>query len=257
MVQRYLMIGAGGTGSHLLDPCLRYLRSFHGGTDPGVWQFGIMDGDSLEEHNLDRQIFGADQVKMNKAQAAAARSMLPNVAAIPEYLGRHNIPLFIDDGTVILIAADNFPVRSLIEQYCSSLANTVVINGGNELATGSCQIWVRKDGENLTPPLSFLHPEINAPGEDRAEMTCEQIAKLPGGEQLIAVNAMSSVMMLTALIKYHRGQTDWTEVQFNILSGESFAMDQRERRGWRPDPPEDVIIPALAVPEIPVVALPN
>lgn len=234
-VKRYLLIGAGGTGTSFLDPALRYLRAHHGGnSDPGVWQFGVLDGDSVEPHNLDRQIFRPETIKMNKAQAAVQPHVyMGNVIPIPEYLGRHNAAQYLSDGITIFIAVDNFPVRSIIESFCLTLENCVVINGGNELDTGSCQIWIRKDGENVTPPLSFLHPQIHEPGQDRAEMTCEEIAALPGGGQLIAANMASAMYMLSALISTHQ-VLKWTEAQWSIF-GRSDTMDNRDLRGWRPE----------------------
>lgn len=246
MVQRYLLIGSGGTGTHILDPLLRYLTTHHEGSDPTVWQFGVMDGDAIEAKNLERQLFDPTQILMNKAAAAVKpHQHMGNVLAITEYLGPHNIAQYFSDGIVVFIAVDNFKVRALIEQFCLTLPNSIVINGGNEKSTGSCQIWIRRDGENQTPPLSFLHPELATEDGDRSEMSCEEIAKLPGGEQIIAVNAFSAIMMLTALVNVHQDKVAWTETQFDLFSGTmikngesipapiSVSMDNRELRGWR------------------------
>ena len=142
--------------------------------------------------------------------------------AVQEYLSESNIDRLISDGDYVYICVDNYPVRALIEKYCATLGNVVVINGGNEKDTGSCQ--------DITPKLSFLHPEILAPGENRAEMTCQQIAELPGGEQLIVANMASAMFMLTALISFHqKEELVWTEIQFDLGTNRvAIGMDQRE-----------------------------
>lgn len=235
MAQRYAMIGAGGTASYLANPVLRYLNVHHGGSDPDVWQFGVIDGDQVETHNLERQQFGPETVAVNKAKALVAQfPHLSNILAVPEYVGPTNIVQFLNDGVVVFLCVDNFKVRKLVQAYCLTLDNATIINGGNERHTGSCQIFVRRNGENLTPPIDFLHPEMDVDDGDRSAMSCEEIAQLPGGEQLLATNMASGMWMLMALIKLHTEIT-WTEMQFNILTGESDAVDYRDSRGWRPE----------------------
>ena len=230
MTQRYVLIGAGGTGTHLLHPLVNYLSTFH---SDGDFDLGIMDGDEVEEKNLARQLFTPADVLVNKAKAAVTPFRhLRNVIPIAEYLGDDNLSRYITEGSIVLIAVDNWPIRAKIEMHCLTMDNVVVINGGNEEESGSCQIWVRKDGKNETPPLSFLHPEIHDDGPDRATMSCQQIAALPGGEQLIIANMSSAMWMLTALMDYHRQTMVWTELQFDLASGESIGLDQREKRGW-------------------------
>lgn len=235
MTQRYALIGAGGTGTHLLDPLVRYLTTHHRGTDPSVWQLGIIDGDAVETKNLERQLFDITALDVNKANAAAARyESLAGVVAIPEYLSAANIARYITNGTVVLIAVDNFPVRALIEDHVATLQDALVINGGNERDTGSCQVWLRIGGEDVTPRLSFLHPELRAPGEDRAAMSCTEVAKLPGGDQLIVANMASAMWMLSALMQFQTtGDTRWTEIQFDITTGATVGLDQRARKGWQ------------------------
>lgn len=234
-MKSYLMVGAGGTGTHLLPPLLAYLTTFHKGEDQDQdWRLGIMDGDSVEVHNLERQLFSPAAVTMNKAKA----SLLPyphmkNVVPIEDYLGNGNIGDIIHDGDTILICVDNFPVRGLIESYCNTLRNVVVINGGNERDTGSCQIWVRKDGVNVTPNMSFTHMEIHAPGIDRAELSCAEIATIPGGEQLIMANMASAQHMLNALDAVNNDNVTWTELEFALIPPSLVATDYRKLDGWQ------------------------
>lgn len=233
-MKKLLLVGAGGTGSHFLAPGLTYLKTFYGNADPNVWQFGVMDGDDVEGKNLERQLFDPSLVHLNKAKASLyPYPSMTNLIAIPEYLGTDNISRYITEDMTVLIAVDNFPVRALIEDHCLNLNNVAVINGGNEIDTGSCQIWIRQDGKNITPPISFLHPEIRRPGIDRAELSCQQIAELPGGEQLIVTNMSSAMYMLLALMAVNVNEVKWTEVQFSLTSiRDTYEVDNRQIRGW-------------------------
>jgi len=231
----YLLIGSGGTGSHALPVLIPYLTTFHGGVDREVWVLGVMDGDTVEEKNLERQLFEPAMVTMNKAEAATLPyRYATNVISIPHYLGADNIDKYIYDGVTIFIAVDNFPVRALIEDKVKTLENAVVINAGNEFDTGSCQVWIRKNGQDLTPPISFMHPEIRRSGAaNRADMTCQEVAQLPGGEQLIVTN-MASAMYMTLALMMVNGDSgiNWTELQFDLAKpANTYSTDLREDAG--------------------------
>ena len=242
-MHNYIMIGAGGTGSHLARPLHTYLTSFHKGDE---WILHIVDGDVVEEKNLERQAFRPGTVTMNKAKALAL--MLADethIKAYSEYVSEENIGRFVRNGDTVFICADNFTVRARIEQTARATDNVTVINGGNEKWDGSVQLWVREKGKDVTPRIGYLHPEIAVGmGDDRAEMTCVQAAQLPGGEQTLIANLTSATWMLTALWRRHAnghvlsrkqepGPLTWTEVQFDALHGTVEHIDQRMSAHWR------------------------
>jgi hypothetical protein len=194
----------------------------------------VMDGDNVEEKNLSRQMFRQGDITVNKATAAVGR--FPDnfpLVAIPAYLGVEGIEM-IGEETIVLICVDNMPVRALIEDHCSTLNDCVVINGGNEEDTGSVQIWIRKDGKDVTPKLTFMHPEIRTGTEDRATMSCVQVAAIKGGEQLITANMSSALWILQTLMAYHNNEIKYTEVQFSLKDGKTYGMDLRDvdKYGW-------------------------
>lgn len=240
-MNNYVLVGMGGTGTHLLTPLVTYLRSNH---QDGEWLLHIIDGDAVEANNLNRQLFDPGHITMNKATAAATKVNDGHVADIPYYLSEENIPRIIRDGDTVLIAVDNFTVRKRIEDHCLTLDNAVIINGGNEVHSGSVQLWVRADGKNVTPRLSYMHPEVAiGTTDDRAEMTCAQAAALPGGEQTQIANVMTATWMLTALWRAHimayalakrqkPSSKTWTELQFDFLNGWTEYIDWRVTRHW-------------------------
>lgn len=244
-MKNYVMVGVGGTGTHLLRPLLAYLASYHA-TNGDDWMLHLVDGDVVEVRNLERQMFEPATVTMNKADAAMlshGNAYGNNMISHPEYLSEENIERMIDDGDVVFICADNFTVRARIEERVLGLTNAVVINGGNEKYDGSVQLWIRTDGHNETPILSYLHPEVRVgEGEDRAQMTCQQAAALPGGEQTLLANLFSATLMLVALWRYQNGTTylagdepgedTWTEAQFDARTAGVVRMDQRMSKFW-------------------------
>jgi hypothetical protein len=116
------------------------------------------------------------------------------------------------------------------------MEDITVINAGNELSDGNVQLWVRENGINQTPPITFMHPEIVfRSADDRAAMTCQQAAALPGGGQLILANQQAAAWMLAALWRYHTGEwrTGWTELQFDLSKGTVHHIDMRTWEGWK------------------------
>jgi molybdopterin/thiamine biosynthesis adenylyltransferase len=209
MIRNYTMVGAGGTGAALFFPLLRYLENFYSFRDDD-FRLTVIDGKDVAATKLHRQMFSGDQVGNPKATALIQQYKAdPDVViAIPRYLGPDDMD-GIQDGDVILIAADNFPVRARIEARGLELNNITVINGGNEDTDGSLQIWVRRDGDNVSAPMSQGHPEILRDDDaDPVGKTCQEVAEMPGGEQTIMANMMSATAMLNGLRLVHKWETD-------------------------------------------------
>lgn len=233
-MKTYMQIGAGGTGTHFIGPALAYIDTIH--RESGEeWQYVIADGDNYESKNLDRQMFDPGFVAMNKASAMAQMyNRYPNLIAVPRFLGKEDLESMMQDGDTIFICADNHSVRALVQEVALTLPNATIINGGNEEHDGSVQLFVRRAGVNETPPITFLHPEIAYVGEeDRAPMSCQQVAALPGGGQLILANQQSAAWMLAGFYRLNvEAPLNWTELNFDLLAGTVHHIDMRERRGW-------------------------
>lgn len=245
-MQTYFVIGAGGTGTHLMAALLAYLRNHHANNGQ-PYQVVVADGDSFTRDNTTRQLFNEGYVATNKAEAMVHMYPGHPLIAISRYLGDADIRTMIQSGDVVLICADNYSIRALVADHVSNLDNAVVINAGNENHDGSVQLWVRRDGNNITPPITYGHPEIRFLAEDdRAAMTCAQVAALPGGGQTLLANMAAATYMLNALYRWHNdsyGPTatqhtsrTWTELQFDLANGTVDAIDMRTRRNWHVNP---------------------
>ena len=230
----YIMIGAGGTGTHFIGATLAYLETFHKDRNED-WQFVVIDGDNFDTGNLERQLFQPGFVSSNKAEAMAQMYNRYPMVAVPKFIGKVDLDLMFTENDTVFICADNHSIRALVQERALELQTCVVINAGNELHDGNVQLWVRQNGENLTPKLTYMHPEIiYTAADDRAPMDCMTAARLPGGGQLILANQQAASWMLTALWRYHTGKwtEGWTELQFDLELGTVHHLNMRERRNW-------------------------
>lgn len=233
-MKSYMMIGAGGTGTHFIGPVLAYLETYHRNRGE-EWQFAIIDGDNFDSGNLERQLFDPGFVAQNKAEAMAQMYNRYPVVAVPNFIGKAELEAIFDEGDTVFICADNHSIRALVQERALQLADSVVINAGNEMHDGNVQLWVREGGENKTPKLTYMHPEITYVGaDDRSGMTCAQAAQLPGGGQLILANQQAAAWMMAALWRFHEGEwkTGWTELQYDLKAATVHHIDMRERRNW-------------------------
>ncbi|TNE32311.1 MAG: molybdenum cofactor biosynthesis protein MoeB [Alphaproteobacteria bacterium] len=119
-----LCIGAGGLGC----PALLYLAA------AGVGHLGIVDFDTVEESNLQRQIlFSTDQTGQNKAAAARDKLIALNpdieVTAYTEELTEGNAENIFSGYDIIIDGTDNFAAKFLI--------NDTAIKCGKPLIYGS------------------------------------------------------------------------------------------------------------------------
>lgn len=227
-MKEIVIIGAGGTASHLIHPLIAYL-----GTN-GDWRIHIYDADIIEEKNLTRQLFYPFDINQHKANVLAERFKgIGKILPYLDYVGTDNIEKVVKEKDLVFICADNMAVRRVINERAKMLQDIVIFNGGNELATGSVQTYIRKDGKNITPPLDFFSPEFDPANdeEDRSMMSCAEIAQLPGGEQTVTANNSVAALLLQALARYESGvyqqEKQWTKVTFDIDTGSFQTSDVR------------------------------
>ncbi len=108
---RVFIAGVGGLGS----PIAIYL------TSAGVGRIKIVDGDTVELSNLNRQVLHWSQdIGRQKVESAAEKlkKLNPNVKveAIFKTINQDNINELIGDSDLIIDAMDNFPTRYLLNK---------------------------------------------------------------------------------------------------------------------------------------------
>src|SRR5450631_1187777 len=151
---RVLAIGAGGLGS----PVLMYLAA------AGVGTLGIIEFDTVDESNLQRQIIhGYSDVGRSKAQSArdSIREINPlvNVVLHEVRLENDNVFEIFSQYDLIVDGTDNFATRYLVNDACVLLGKPYVW-GSIYRFDGQASVFWAENG----PCYRCLYPEPPPPG---------------------------------------------------------------------------------------------
>jgi len=118
---KVLVVGAGGLGC----PALQYLAA------AGIGILGILDGDTVAESNLSRQVL-YDSSEIGRSKPALLQNKLQQQnphACIHSFafaLNYENAGILLPQYDLVLDCSDNFPTRYLINDYCAWLRKPVV-----------------------------------------------------------------------------------------------------------------------------------
>jgi molybdopterin-synthase adenylyltransferase len=117
------VVGLGGLGGHISEQLARL----------GIGSLILIDGDKIDESNLNRQLFATEKnIGHYKAEAAKERLMLVNSSA--KYichsllLDDTNAVEIISGADIVLDAVDNIPTRFLLQKVCKKL-NIPLVHG--------------------------------------------------------------------------------------------------------------------------------
>ena len=206
-------IGIGGIGCALVPFLCRFLQ--YAGEKARIT---LIDGDRFERANAARQTFGSLGNKAEvKARELAQEFEALSVRAVPEYVTEANIAHLIRDREVVFLMVDNHASRKLVSDHAATLADITLISGGNDYEDGNIQVYLRRDGRDLTPSLTRYHPEIAHPQDQNpAVMSCEDLMAA-GAPQLLFTNLMVAALMLNAFYTTLQGRLEYGEVYFDIL----------------------------------------
>jgi molybdopterin/thiamine biosynthesis adenylyltransferase len=221
---RIVIVGLGGVGTHIAPVLCQYLTY----EQPDLPVFFI-DGDKFESRNAQRQVFTS---LGNKAEVTAEqlRKDFPelSIESKTRFITDENVYIYIPERSIVFCCVDNHASRKLLSDHCGSLKNAVLISGGNEFDDGNIQVYIREGGKNLTPPLTYLHPEIARP-KDRnpAELDCMELAAA-GTPQLIFANVKVSTEMLCAFWVVTKKQVMFSEIYFDLKTGAQRPILRKE-----------------------------
>jgi sulfur-carrier protein adenylyltransferase/sulfurtransferase len=151
---RVLCVGAGGLGS----PALMYLAA------AGVGTLGIIDYDTVDESNLQRQIIhGQSDIGRSKAESArdSVREINPLVDVLlhTERLDSSNVMEIFAQYDLIVDGTDNFATRYLVNDACVLLGKPYVW-GSIYRFDGQASVFWADHG----PCYRCLYPEPPPPG---------------------------------------------------------------------------------------------
>ena len=151
---KVLLLGAGGLGS----PTAYYLAA------AGVGTIGLMDGDTVDITNLQRQILhttadvGKPKVESGTRTLKALNPDV-NVIALPTRITVDNIMDIIKDYDLIVDGSDNFETRYLVNDACF-LAGKTNVHGSIFQFEGMATVFAPDKG----PCYRCLYPTPPPPG---------------------------------------------------------------------------------------------
>lgn len=214
------VIGIGGIGCALLPHLSRYLQA--SGDRARVT---LVDGDAFELRNADRQAFPemGNKAKVKASELARQFEHL-SFRAFPEFVTPENVGTIIRSGDVVFLAVDNHKTRRLVSGQCQSLPEVTLISGGNDYTDGNVQVYIRREGRDVTPPPTRFHPEI-ADARDRSphEMSCDELSR-EAAPQLLFTNLAVASAMLNAFYAWRLGKLQYGEVYLDILEGKAHPI---------------------------------
>ena len=209
------IIGLGGVGSILAERLCRFLNYSSDLTADIL----LVDGDTYEQKNYERQEF----TRMgNKADIKATELQMKfndlRFESYEAFVNETNIIESIREGDIVFLCVDNHKSRMIVSNYCKNLQDVTLISGGNEFTDGNVQIYVRKEGKNLTPDLCAYHPEIANPDDKLPEeMSCEELSN--SDPQLYFTNLGVATLMCWSFYNVVvKEQYERSEVYFDILN---------------------------------------
>ncbi len=184
-----LIIGSGGVGSWLVPKLVR--------VSPEVI---VMDGDKLEQKNLDRQLYGSESIGKNKAEATVAnhwmRGFDGSMSFIPEYFhSGHDIVNELGASDLIWCCADNAAARREVLTVCDQRSCRAII-GANEY-TDAEAYWYEPSMRGTPNDPRVFYPSIleDQTGDPLSPEGCTGAASVES-PQLILANDWASGLML-------------------------------------------------------------
>ena len=162
---RVLVVGCGGLGC----PVLQYLAA------AGVGTLGLLDFDTVDESNLQRQVlYGPADVGRPKAAVAAEKLRAQNpfldLRVHQELLTAANALALLAGYELVVDCSDNFATRYLVNDACVVLGKPLVF-GAIFKFEGQVTVFNYQGG----PTYRCLHPVPPGPGE---APNCAQIGVL-------------------------------------------------------------------------------
>lgn len=230
---KVLVIGAGGLGC----PVLQYLAG------AGVGTLGIVDADTVDESNLQRQVlFGVSSIGFNKAKEAEKRlkDLNPTIHfnVYPFYLDTNNALEIFESYDIIVDGTDNFTTRYMVNDACISLGKPLV-SASIFKFEGQLSVFNYNNG----PSYRCLFPNPPEPGSMPSCSDVGVLGVLPGilgslqaNEVLKIILSLGDVLsgklllfnalnLNTNIIQFSRNETEYVK---GIMDLETFqAMDYR------------------------------
>ena len=238
------IVGLGGTGSIVSEYTALWLNAQATIYEETSFRMALIDGDAFEPSNS-RMFFSrcgnkASVKREDLMRRLGDRLQRLMITATGDFVASANIERLIRDGDYVLLCVDSHASRKLVsDHFASSIRDGVLISAGNdgvgdEPATGrtlqgtfgNCQIYIRRNGEDLTPSLTEFHKEIEEPADELpADKNCTDLAaSVP---QLMVANfwAAASILSTFYLSLCPDGALPYQELAFDLALGRMTPLE--------------------------------
>jgi hypothetical protein len=176
------VIGSGGQGSYMAPALCKLVTPK---------RLTLIDGDSFEEKNLDRQLFDRRHIGHNKASSLAR---LYGCGAISDYfaMGRFRI----DAEDVLIVAVDNHPARVAALNEADIRGCRVIISA-NERTSAEAYYYQKEWKETPLDPRTMYPELLTDHSGDPIGQAIGCIEAIQGGEvQTASANFMGAALAL-------------------------------------------------------------
>ena len=230
------VIGLGGIGSVVAQALAQFLASLR--ADCRVW---LIDGDSYEESNRSRVVFGecGNKAIVKARELATAANGAISIVPVPKYVTPRNVSRLVEERDIVFLCVDNHATRRVVSKHCSggTLRDALLISGGNDGIEegragtfGNVMIYLRKSGRGRTNPLTKFHPEIAKPADKRPDqLSCAELAQ-SSAPQLLFTNLQVASAMLGAFYAWLTGRMDYEEVFLDVAEGRMNPVSRQSKR---------------------------
>lgn len=174
------IIGCGGIGSWLVPAMVKLVTS-----NPLI----LWDGDTLEEKNLDRQLFTVDDIGTNKAAALGLRSgcqweVKYFAAGLREF----------GDEEWFLVGVDNHPARRAVLEECDRYGCRAILAANETHSAEAYYYQPAWKGTKLDPRVYYPEIVSDRSGDPRAAaIGCTGEAQVLN-PQLVTSNALAAAL---------------------------------------------------------------
>lgn len=183
------IIGCGGVGSAIV-PSFCLLKS------PA--DITLIDGDTIERKNLNRQMFDAGQIGKNKAQALAGKF---GCHALPEWFARGKLRLYRNDWLLCLV--DNHRTRLEAIEVCDEHGCQAIF-AANEMHSAEAYYYRRAWRGTPRDPRVY-YPELltDRSGDPRAAAIGCTGEVQENNRQLVSANLMAAALAEHLFVLWH------------------------------------------------------
>ena len=213
-----VVVGSGGTGTYFLKEFSRFIQGGH----RSINKMTIVDGDTVEEKNMERQAFSQEDVGFNKATVmadvlssafelkwGAFSKYLTTLDELKDVLGSStSTPLIIG-------CVDNHACRMLLEKFFEESRDCIYLDSANEFSTGEVIFAYKKGGKVISPCRSYYYPEVASNSNKKVtEMSCEELNNV--APQHIATNMTAGNILLKEVCSLLSGNEHPGMVTFDL-----------------------------------------